>query len=73
MRSPAWQRPTISALNSGMNDRRGRGLLFATVSILDILSGSRNHLVDVCQTVLTHRDCPKQCGATPYVRLETRG
>jgi hypothetical protein len=40
-------------LNSGVNDRRGRGLLFATVSILDILSGVSPHLVDVRQTVLT--------------------
>ncbi|HEX3542473.1 MAG TPA: hypothetical protein VHT75_18735, partial [Acidimicrobiales bacterium] len=42
---------TISALNSGVNDRRGRGFFFATVSILDILSGALAHLVDVRQTV----------------------
>ena len=43
----------MSALNSGVNERRGRGFFFATVSILDILSGATPHLVDVRQTVLT--------------------
>src|SRR5262249_33606901 len=52
-RSPSRQRSTISALNSGVNDRRERGFFFATVSILDILSGATPHLVDVRQTVPT--------------------
>jgi hypothetical protein len=50
----------MSALNSELNDRRARRLLFATSSILDILSGASPHSVDVRQTVpippLTGRD-----------------
>lgn len=37
---PGWRTSsTTSALNSGVNDLRGRGFFFAIVSILDILSG----------------------------------
>ena len=40
----------MSALNSGVNERRGRGFLFAMVSIMDILSGASPLIVDVRQT-----------------------
>src|SRR5436190_3175702 len=43
----------MSALNSAVNDRRARAFLFATLSILDILSGAPPRLVDVRQTVPT--------------------
>jgi hypothetical protein len=41
---------TISALNSGVNDLRGRGFLRSVISILDILSGAVPLMVDVRQT-----------------------
>src|SRR5664280_2042454 len=50
LRSPRLQRSTISALNSGVNDRRGRGFFRSMVSILDILSGALPLMVDVRQT-----------------------
>jgi hypothetical protein len=37
-------------LNSGVNDRRGRGFFRSMVSILDILSGAVPLMVDVRQT-----------------------
>lgn len=39
-RSPRWHSSTISALNSGVNDRRGRGLLGSMLSMTDILPGA---------------------------------
>jgi hypothetical protein len=51
-------------LNSGVNDRRGRGFFFATVSILDILSGALAHLVDVRQTVPIPPQVPAKGGGT---------
>jgi hypothetical protein len=41
-------------LNSGVNDRRGRGFLFSIVSILDILSGALPLMVDVRQNGSPH-------------------
>jgi hypothetical protein len=38
-RSPRWHSSTISALNSGVNDRRARGCL-PMVSMMDILPGA---------------------------------
>jgi hypothetical protein len=37
-------------LNSGVNERRGRGFFLSMVSILDILSGALPLMVDVRQT-----------------------
>jgi hypothetical protein len=36
VRSPRWHNSTIPALNSGVNDRRGRARFFAMFSILDV-------------------------------------
>ena len=47
LRSPRRHSSTISALNSGVNDRRGRGFFLSMVSILDILSGAVPLMVDV--------------------------
>jgi hypothetical protein len=41
---------TISALNSGVNDRQGRGFCLSLVSIVDNLSGAVPLMVDVRQT-----------------------
>ncbi|WP_051947675.1 hypothetical protein [Streptomyces scabiei] len=39
-RSPRRHSPTISALNSGVSERRGRrGFFFPMLSMMDILSG----------------------------------
>ncbi|WP_158558363.1 hypothetical protein [Spongiactinospora gelatinilytica] len=37
---PRRHNSTISALNSGVNDRRRRGIFFAVLSIMDILQGT---------------------------------
>ncbi|MGV9387222.1 hypothetical protein ACWDRB_66410 [Nonomuraea sp. NPDC003707] len=37
---PALMGSTISALNSGVNERRGRGFFFPMLSIMDILPGT---------------------------------
>jgi len=37
-------------LNSGVNERRGRGFFLSMVSILDILSGAVPLMLDVRQT-----------------------
>src|SRR6266851_1862676 len=48
---PGWRTSaTTSALNSGVNDRRGRGFFFAMVSMMGILSGASPLMVDVRQT-----------------------
>src|SRR4029450_5050874 len=49
-RSPRWHSSTISALNSGVNDRRARGCLRSMVSMMDILSGAMPLMGDVRQT-----------------------
>src|SRR5208283_2510898 len=50
LRSPCRHSSTISALNSGVKDRRGRGFFRSMVSILDILSGAVPLMVDVRQS-----------------------
>jgi hypothetical protein len=40
----------MSALNSGVNDRRGRDFFRSTVSMIGILSGAAPLMVDVRQT-----------------------
>src|SRR5829696_1949842 len=49
-RSPRWHSSTISALNSGVNDRRARGCLPSMVSMMDILPGVVPLMVDVRQS-----------------------
>src|SRR4030095_4270424 len=49
-RSPRWHSSTISALNSGVNDRRARGCLRSMVSMMDILSGAALLMGDVRQS-----------------------
>ena len=50
LRSPRLTRSTISALNSGVNDRRVRGFFRSMVSIVNILSGALPLMVDVRQS-----------------------
>ena len=49
-RSPRWHSSTISALNSGVNDRRARDCLGSMVSMTDILSGAVPLMGDVRQS-----------------------
>src|SRR5512133_2019146 len=49
-RSPCWHSSTISALNSGVNDRRARGCLRSMVSMMDILPGAAPLMSGVRQT-----------------------
>src|SRR5215213_4845220 len=49
-RSPRWHSSTISALNSGVNDRRTRGCLRSMVSMMDILPGAAPLMSGVRQT-----------------------
>src|SRR5919198_186088 len=49
-RSPRWHSSTISALNSGVNDRRARGCLRSMTSMMDILSGAEPLMGDVRQS-----------------------
>src|SRR5271165_1505989 len=63
LRSPCRHSSTISALNSGVKDRRGRGGFFRSmVSILDILSGAVPLMVDV-----------RQSGGSPTHHLTAQG
>jgi hypothetical protein len=49
-RSPRWHTSTISALNSDVNERRGRCCrLRSTFSMMDILSGDKPLILDVRQ------------------------
>ncbi len=50
----------MSALNSGVNDRRGRAFFRSTVSMMGILSGASPLMVDVRQT-----------GSSPHVSPQT--
>ena len=50
VRSPRRHASTMSALNSGVNDRRARGLFRSMVSMMGILSGAEPLMVDVRQT-----------------------
>jgi len=59
--SPRWHSSTISALNSGVNERRGRGFFLSMVSILDILSGAVPLMVDV------------QTGGSPVISVFSEG
>src|ERR671912_1283375 len=49
-RSPRPHSSTISALNSGVNDRRGRGFLRSMLSMTDILPGAAPLMLGVRQT-----------------------
>ena len=62
LRSPRRHSSTISALNSGVNERRGRGFFLSMVSIVDILSGAVPLMLDVRQT-----------GGSPLEDLRRRG
>jgi hypothetical protein len=46
-RPPARQRSTMSALNSGANDRRGPGLFRSMVSMMGVLSGAAPLMLEV--------------------------
>src|SRR5919106_1867992 len=49
-RSPRWHNSTTSALNSGVNDLRGRGFLRSMLSMTDILPGAAPLMLGVRQT-----------------------
>jgi hypothetical protein len=56
-------------LNSGVNDRRGRGFLRSVVSILDILSGAVPLMVDVRQTGESPMDAVTLIGCDVWPRM----
>ena len=73
LRSPRWHSSTISALNSGVNDRRGRGFFLSMVSILDILSGAVPLLVDVRQSGGSPVHQSTGINQLPTQHVKTRG
>src|SRR4051795_8702494 len=68
-RSPRWHSSTISALNSGVNERRGRCFLLLMLSMVEHPSSGRGPLIlDVRQSGST-LDEPNIQRATSIVRL----